>query len=322
MLTKNNFLGADGLVWWMGVVENRKDPLNLGRCQVRVVGWHTENLQLIPSADLPWAHPIIPVNTSNVNKSPKEGDYVIGLFFDGPSGQFPGYFGVVPGIPTVSAISGTGFADQRTSAQVAASPSYLGNAPTTFPNRLGEPTTSRLYRNENATTTVLGKEIAGVVTSISAADGSTWSQPTPSYNAVPPYNDVKETESGHVMEFDDTPGYERVHVAHRTGTYTEMRPDGSKVTRVVGNNYEVVAGNDYVNIQGVCNITVNGNANIKVGGVLNTTVGSNMNLNVGGSFNVNGNMNLKGNLNQTGNINQNGNQNVSGTVTAGGFNLN
>ena len=35
-----NFLGKDGFVWWKGVIENRDDPLHLGRCQVRIFGWH------------------------------------------------------------------------------------------------------------------------------------------------------------------------------------------------------------------------------------------------------------------------------------------
>jgi hypothetical protein len=37
----------------VGVVENRIDPLQLGRCQVRIFGHHTENKQLLPTSDLP-----------------------------------------------------------------------------------------------------------------------------------------------------------------------------------------------------------------------------------------------------------------------------
>ena len=29
-------------VWWQGVVEDRDDPLKLGRCRVRIVGYHTD----------------------------------------------------------------------------------------------------------------------------------------------------------------------------------------------------------------------------------------------------------------------------------------
>ena len=50
-----NFLGKDGFNWFMGVVESRDDPLNLGRCQIRIFGFHTDNIQEIPTSDLPWA---------------------------------------------------------------------------------------------------------------------------------------------------------------------------------------------------------------------------------------------------------------------------
>ena len=115
---KNSFLGQSGFVWWIGVVENRKDPLNLGRCQIRIFGWHTDNLQLIPSADLPWAQAVLPSNNSEVFATPKEGQYVLGFFFDGASGQFPAYLGVLPGIPKTAALQQdvpqAGFRDIRT----------------------------------------------------------------------------------------------------------------------------------------------------------------------------------------------------------------
>ena len=45
----NYFMGLDGFVWFVGVVESRQDPAKLGRVQVRCLGFHTENLNLIPS---------------------------------------------------------------------------------------------------------------------------------------------------------------------------------------------------------------------------------------------------------------------------------
>ena len=30
-------------VWWQGVVEDRIDPLMLGRCRVRILGYHTDD---------------------------------------------------------------------------------------------------------------------------------------------------------------------------------------------------------------------------------------------------------------------------------------
>ena len=59
-MNENYFMGLDGFVWFIGVVENRNDPAKLGRVQVRCLGYHTENLIDIPSADLPWAHVMMP----------------------------------------------------------------------------------------------------------------------------------------------------------------------------------------------------------------------------------------------------------------------
>jgi hypothetical protein len=120
------FTGMNGFTWWVGVVENRNDPLSLARCQIRVFGWHTEDKNLIPTADLPWALPILPVNNSKTFNTPVEGDWVIGFFFDGPLGQVPVYFGVFPGIPNPSYVNNPqkGFSDPRSSSQLARSPTY------------------------------------------------------------------------------------------------------------------------------------------------------------------------------------------------------
>jgi hypothetical protein len=48
------FMGKSGFVWWQGVVEDRHDPLYLGRCKIRVLGWHSENKTDQPTVGLPW----------------------------------------------------------------------------------------------------------------------------------------------------------------------------------------------------------------------------------------------------------------------------
>jgi hypothetical protein len=94
----NNFAGLNGFVWWVGEIETRIDPLGLGRCQVRIFGWHTNNKKLIPTEDLPWAHPIYPINNSKSFSAPMIGDWVVGFFMDGEAGQSPVMFGVMPGL--------------------------------------------------------------------------------------------------------------------------------------------------------------------------------------------------------------------------------
>lgn len=285
--------GIENFIWWTGVVENRQDPLNLCRCQIRIFGWHADDKKQIPTEDLPWSQPLFAANVSAINKTPKEGDWVIGFFMDGKSGQFPCYFGILPGIPEQGGDGTTGFSDPQDTLDTR--PSYIteDNAQA-YPALTNEPSTSRLYRNENTDQTVLGVISQNLVTGIETANGSTWDQPNSSYDAVPPYNDTHETESGHVFELDDTVKAERVHIAHRKGTHIEFRPDGSRVVKVEGNSYEIIAGDGYVNITGTCNITVNGDANIyvqgnvteKIDGDVNRTIGGNLTETTGGTYKV------------------------------------
>ena len=99
MILDNNFL------WWTGVVEDRDDPEKLGRCRVRVFGYHTEDTQLLPTSDLPWALPLQSVTsaaTSGVGHTPVgivPGTWVIGWFLDGEDAQRPLILGTLAGKP-------------------------------------------------------------------------------------------------------------------------------------------------------------------------------------------------------------------------------
>lgn len=95
-----NFIGQDGFIWWIGVVEDIDDPLTLGRCKVRCFGYHApKKMNLVPTSDLPWALAIHPLNTPNLYAHPNVGDWVIGFFLDGPAAQEPAIFGYLPAIP-------------------------------------------------------------------------------------------------------------------------------------------------------------------------------------------------------------------------------
>lgn len=98
MIDKDNFIGLNGFVWWVGVIENRMDPLNMKRCQVRIMGWHTDNKALLPTQDLPWAQSLVPINASKMWQPPMPGDWVVGFFMDGELAQFPVMMGVLPGL--------------------------------------------------------------------------------------------------------------------------------------------------------------------------------------------------------------------------------
>jgi len=93
-----NFIGKDGFVWWVGVLEDRADPLGLGRCKVRIFGWHNENKMELPTSDLPWALAMYPINNSRSFSSPRVGDWIVGFFMDTASGQAPIMMGVISGL--------------------------------------------------------------------------------------------------------------------------------------------------------------------------------------------------------------------------------
>ena len=92
----------------------------------------------------------------------------------------------------------------------------------------------------------------------------TWNEPDSAYGAGYPYNQVTETEAGHLIELDSTPGAERIHVFHKTGTYIEIDVNGSMVRKTVGDNYEVIDHNNFVYVKGAQCLTVEGKTSILV----------------------------------------------------------
>lgn len=268
---KKDFAGKNGFVWWTGVVEDRHDPLKLGRCRVRCIGWHNPNKVQLPTASLPWAMPSIPINTPNVY-TPREGDMVFGFFLDGESAQELVMMGSFPGIPLKPANRQAGFNDPRTQTELNNAPVKPYESATTYPRKLDEPTTSRLARNDAGYPSEIvqskkNKRLSKV-------------EPAPYYNAVYPYNNVYESESGHALEFDDTKNAERVQIYHRAGSYVEWGPDGSRAERVEKDKFTVVVGNDSVYIQGDVNVYVDGNYNLNVTGDIKIN-GKTVNINKG-----------------------------------------
>jgi len=87
-------------------------------------------------------------------------------------------------------------------------------------------------------------------------------EPPSAYKADYPYNNVVQTQSGHVVEFDDTPNQERIRVRHKSGTYFEINEKGRQVSKIVGEGFEIVVEDKNVTVGGQCNITVVGDCNI------------------------------------------------------------
>lgn len=118
-------------------------------------------------------------------------------------------------------------------------------------------------------------------------NGGSWDQPISPYNAKYPYNLVRETESGHVIEFDDTPNSERIHMYHKAGTFVEIDPMGNMVRVIKGSDYTIVDSNGYISIQGKANVSINGTCNVFIGADANIEVNGNTQVNCHNNIELN-----------------------------------
>jgi len=347
----DNFMGMDGFVWFVGVVEDRNDPEQLGRVRVRCLGFHTEDLTKLPTADLPWAHVMHPVtdpSMQGMGNSPTflvEGSWVIGFFRDASSKQQPIIIGSLPGVPNAVPNPTKGFSDPRGSKSI--QPDYASQKPaktgpyglnqfgpypvdgttvTRFSGHgIGERKTSsgqkfvdndvsRLARGQISEEHIalkvrrLWRETKNPIARSPTMGATepyaweqkvkTWEEPLPKsikasakpyQSAVYPYNHVYESEAGHIFEIDDTPGGERLHREHNSGTFEEIHPKGDKVVKVIGDNYEIVAGKSFIHINGDCNVLIDGNKTeyikgnytLEVEGDYTQSIGKNMKTKIG-----------------------------------------
>jgi len=121
-----------------------------------------------------------------------------------------------------------------------------------------------------------------------------WSQPLSPFVGEYPFNKVIQTERGHIIEMDDTPGSERLHIYHRSGTFVEIDASGSVTKRTTGSSYEIIDRNGKIAISGKADISVNGGCNIYVGTDANIEVEGNTSITchndisaaAGGKFNL------------------------------------
>jgi len=318
-----DFMGKNGFQWFVGVVEDRKDPQTLGRLRVRCLGYHTEGLDKLPTADLPWAHvmnPITSATVSGIGQSPLgavEGTWVVGFFQDGADAQQPIIIGTLPGKPTelpdtdskkgfMDAVNGAypKYKDESDVNRLAVnslsvdtsgrSADVETNPHSTLTIRRADRTTSIGRADFNEVDLGVANSRTGTIT-LSGDDGTAFDEPKTPYNAQYPYNHVHESEAGHIKEIDDTPNAERIHERHMSGTGYEIHPDGSKVTRVKQDNYTLTTGDDFAHIKGNSSTTVDGGIRVFVNADGATTDGH-YTIEVGNNANVNIQVN-KGDVN-------------------------
>lgn len=98
-----DFYGKKQYIWWIGVVEDVKDELKLGRLRVRIFGIHSDDKTKVPTTQLPWAQVLLPTTGAMTTSGPREGDWVQGFFQDSEQAQVPIVTGVYGGIQSKQA---------------------------------------------------------------------------------------------------------------------------------------------------------------------------------------------------------------------------
>ncbi len=374
--------------FYTGVVEDRNDPLSVGRVRVRIYGLHTDDKSLIASSDLPWSDVLMPVTApalSGLGMSPHglvEGSTVMGFYRDEDDMQDFVVIGSLFGFPTEdyriessndgkSTTKGRsanfGFNDPRLPEKLednfgpdiisgSSDVTYSGvegtdsdsgknwtllgnldNAPLGRPTSLEVSTTNtsiigiggsdivdgkgvkinnaerginypRDFYTKDALSDVNENAITGGSSTypnnlILKHQGNTVKEDydrglAPKY----PYNHMIESEAGHILEMDDTPNHERLHLYHRSGSRIEFMPKGDAVMKVMNNSYEVILKDKKILIAGSADIELaNGDYNLitkkgttEDGGNVFITCDSDINLTATGAIKLKGNVSVNG----------------------------
>ena len=252
----------------LGVVEDINDPQEMGRVRVRIPGTHNDSLKALPTSQLPWSAVMNDIKT-------QPGDWVVlGMLTDNGDAVIMGK------VTTMSNIKYERF-----------SGFYDPNA--AFPTNIepDHPAQDRVdyLKSESYLSKKFSRHIdIPIAKKAKEAEATSWSMPSVESTNVPVYpdNDVKVSKTGHVIEVDDTPAHERISTFHKSGTYTEMQADGSKVNVIHGNNYTVVLKDDDVYVAGNCNVTIKGDSKLLVKGDYTVEVEGDYDLNVKGNINI------------------------------------
>ena len=300
--------------FWIGCIEDRKDPAQVGRFRVRVLGLHTEDKEKLPTKDLPWC-PVVSGDGGNsgMGTTPPffvEGTWVLISFRD-KYRQEPLIHGAISGKPSVAGTAEEtgGFFDPEGKYPLKANEPDIHEVARGNLDAANPAGRDALRETDVATADFDGYTIpntTATATSVTGSDGGTFDMPlvvsgtyAPSY----PFNHVFATESGHMLEFDDTASHERVHLSHMSGSYMEWQASGTLTAVTVMDAYDIVKGNEFIHIGGAKVETLDGSFKLKVN--KGNTAGAHYDIEVGAGASLNImvrdgslNMNVKGDVNQ------------------------
>jgi len=159
---------------------------------------------------------------------------------------------------------------------------------------IDEPDTNRLARGIVQETSVAYKDSTRTKEIPAANGGDRWEQPQAPFGGMYPYAKIMETESGHVMAFDDTPNNEYISFYHRQGSFIDIDANGSQVNKIIGDSYQIIDRNGSIYITGSCNLSVGNSVNILVQGAADIQVDgkATINLNNHADIGVGGDLSL------------------------------
>ena len=286
------------MVWFIGAVEDRNDPKQLGRLKVRCFGIHPTDKNVLTTNDLPWSTMMLPPNsagTGSIGQSATgivQGAWVVGFFTDGHNMQQPLIMGVLPSTPyDPERAVNDGFTDPERVNPV--NKDHDNDQPlSSTSNYKDHPS---YYMREDLRQLDVDTAVPPKVSTVAVDkedeyyDRDVWSTPethlgiSPSY----PFNKVLASESGHTVEIDDTPDNPRIGEFHTSGTNYEINSKedggGEKIETITGNNYQIIIKDNNILVKGNMNLTVEKDMKVLVKGNYHLEVEKDYTVNVKGS---------------------------------------
>jgi hypothetical protein len=265
---------GDQTRWFIGDVVDINDPLELGRIRVRIYGVHGSDIE---NKDLPWAQVIAPITEGGTTGlggilGVKPDAQIFGIFLDGENSQLPLIFGSIPKLEETAS-------GGRTTNILA-----RGSLANDHPSRISKDQSQRDTNGDFLTySTATAPRLSAINEKAEAFYANDdWSEPLVAGGTIPfyPYNLVKETQGGHVEEFDDTPGAKRYQRYHPSGSFEEIIDDGTRTIKIVGEDYEMFLNGKNVYVNGNLNLTVTGNKRELIQGNYHLEVEGDMTMNL------------------------------------------
>lgn len=219
---------------WFGEIEDVNDPKDNGRVRVRIFGYNPVDRSILPTDTLKW------FITGVVQSAAQDG------FGTSPTGYEKG-----------TMVFGYYIDAERQEGVVVMALNFIKD---------GKNSVSPLATGVDGGGEQTKQRKSNIQKDIKTANGGTWSEPETQFAPEYPLNRVMTSRAGHVVEYDDTPGKERIVIQHKSGSFTEHHPDGDRVDRTTGTAFEILLGGKNIICVGDLNLNATGNYNVDVDG--------------------------------------------------------